>query len=160
MKQVRCLIFAGALAALTVCTWRAASAENVSETECLLKWCPPGVNECSNCCYSKWLALDERGCHNGCKNTYYACSSNCGQQWIAVLDECGTADSCLDRAEEVYRRCNAPCIAAKGSCDSDCTARAVFDPSTCPGASAPGHCYSCQTWMGGIGCVGAPSDAC
>ena len=141
----------------------------MTNEECLINWCLPGVNDCSNCCEDEWEAAGGGACWSGCWETYSSCIQTCQQnnsaascfaQYLRDRDW-QKLDTCTQEADLAYQQCVKPCQKALDTCDDSCE-QIQITGSDCPGAQEPATCpYTCQSYNpASRSCVGAALNAC
>lgn len=133
------LFFAGLLLALTL---PAIAAESLSQ--CLVN-CPPGVNNCSNCCLSQFNAA-VAPCENACTSTQTSCLNTAAQKCGGTTNNCyfQAANACYSNWMSCRQACNPPIA---GGCPGE------VPPQPCP--------YDCQMWNpASKTCVGAAMNGC
>lgn len=137
--------------ALVLAVLLAAPALLASETmsECLMN-CPPGVNNCSNCCMDQFNAAAVP-CYNDCQAAENTCLRN-------AAAECNKISDPYKEQQCIYAASNA-CFMGYMTCRRQCNPQIA---GGCPGEVPPQKCpYTCQMWNpAGQSCVGAPSNAC
>ena len=115
-----------------------------SLSQCLTN-CPPGVNNCSNCCLSQFNAAAQP-CYGSCDAAQSSCLNAAAKKCGSRTNDCyyQAADACYMNWMNCRRACN-PAIA--GGCPGE------VPPQTCP--------YDCQMWNpASKSCVGAAMNGC
>ncbi|HYC58495.1 MAG TPA: hypothetical protein VEK79_02925 [Thermoanaerobaculia bacterium] len=116
--------------------------------QCMIN-CPPGVNACSNCCFSQF---------DGAKGP-------CFDACVAAPKSCFDAAwrSCQGKAnpQYCYMVASQPCQTAIFACQRNCDS-VVQIAGGCPGEVPPQKCpYNCQMWNSASqSCIGPAMNAC
>lgn len=124
-------------------------------TQCLMD-CPPGVNNCSNCCSARFDQVAG------------GCLQKCNSDHDAGLDQCGNAmRDCMAKnpqnpgiCSDEYQKCKKADWNKFLDCRNNCMAL-PFDIA-CPGSVPPQKCpYDCMAWNpASKSCIGPRMNGC
>ena len=141
MKRLSWVLLATALfAALPL------AAETLSQ--CLIN-CPPGVNACSNCCFSQYDGA-KGPCFDGCVASQKSCFD---AAWASCQGK--------PNPQYCYQQASWPCQNAVFACQRNCD-NVVQIAGGCPGEVPPQKCpYNCQMWNpASQSCIGPTMNVC
>lgn len=117
--------------------------------------CPPGVNDCSNCCEARFEKV-AGGCYPKCNSDFDGALQKCRDDLHSCLEKGTDSGNCFTQK----RQCDNTCRNNFMNCRNNCSG-IPFDIA-CPGSVPPQKCpYDCMSWNpASKSCIGPHMNGC